>query len=72
MGRQRVTIRDVARAAGVSTTTVSHVLSGNGRVRAQTRENVQQQVRLLGYQPNPLAANLRRSTFGSVGLVLPR
>lgn len=71
MGRQRVTIRDVAQAAGVSTTTVSHVLSGNGRVRAQTREQVQQQVRLLGYQPNPLAANLRRSTFGSVGLVLP-
>lgn len=71
MTSRRVTIRDVARAAGVSPTTVSHVLSGNGRVHPQTRARVNDQVAQLGYRPNPVAANLRRSTFGSVGLVLP-
>lgn len=71
MTSQRVTIRDVARAAGVSTTTVSHVLSGNGRVHPETRSRVNDMVDQLGYRPNPVAANLRRSTFGSIGLVLP-
>lgn len=71
MTSRRVTIRDVALAAGVSPTTVSHVLSGNGRVHPETRARVNDQVAQLGYRPNPVAANLRRSTFGSVGLLLP-
>lgn len=71
MTSRRVTIRDVALAAGVSPTTVSHVLSGNGRVHPQTQARVTDTVEQLGYRPNPVAANLRRSTFGSVGLVLP-
>ncbi|PWJ27322.1 LacI family transcriptional regulator [Branchiibius hedensis] len=71
MTSRRVTIRDVASAAGVSATTVSHVLSGNGRVHPETRARVNDTVEQLGYRPNPVAANLRRSTFGSVGLVLP-
>lgn len=71
MTSRRVTIRDVAVAAGVSPTTVSHVLSGNGRVNPHTRARVNDMVEELGYRPNPVAANLRRNTFGSVGLVLP-
>lgn len=71
MTSRRVTIRDVALAAGVSPTTVSHVLNGHGRVNPQTRARVNDTVEQLGYRPNPVAANLRRSTFGSVGLVLP-
>jgi DNA-binding LacI/PurR family transcriptional regulator len=57
------TIRDVAEAAGVSITTVSHVLSGHGRIAEQTRSRVEQAVVDLGYRPNVHAQQLvtRRS-----------
>jgi DNA-binding LacI/PurR family transcriptional regulator len=57
------TIRDVAEAAGVSITTVSHVLSGNGRIAEATRRRVEQAVADLGYRPNVHAQQLvtRRS-----------
>lgn len=67
----RATIRDVARRAGVSPTTVSHVLSGQGRVHAETRRRVHEAVRDLGYRANPLARNLRHDRFGAIGLYLP-
>jgi DNA-binding LacI/PurR family transcriptional regulator len=67
----RVTISQVAREAGVSRTTVSHVLSGRGRVNAETKRRVEQTVRDLGYRANPLAINLRKDRFGAVGLYLP-
>jgi DNA-binding LacI/PurR family transcriptional regulator len=66
-----VTIRDVARAAGVSTTTVSDALSGNGRLPAATRERVAAVAVRLGYRANPAARNLRRQRFGGIGLYLP-
>ena len=71
MAARRVTIHDVAEAAGVSSTTVSHVLSGKGRVRPDTRARVQQTVAVLGYRANPLARNLRQARFGALGLYLP-
>ncbi|GAA3935036.1 LacI family DNA-binding transcriptional regulator [Actinomadura viridis] len=57
------TIRDVAAAAGVSITTVSHVLSGQGRISETTRRRVAQAAADLGYQANTHAQQLvtRRS-----------
>lgn len=57
------TIRDVAAAAGVSITTVSHVLSGQGRISEKTRRHVAQAAADLGYQANIHAQQLvtRRS-----------
>lgn len=56
-------IRDVAEAAGVSVTTVSHVLSGRGRVAEKTRQRVSQIADDLSYRPNVHAQQLvtRRS-----------
>lgn len=71
MASSRVTIRDVARDAGVSPTTVSHVLNGQGRVHADTRQRVERTVLKLGYRANPLARNLRHERFGAIGLYLP-
>jgi hypothetical protein len=48
--RRRVTIRDVALAAGVSTTTVSDALRGNGRLPAATRGRVAQVAKAQGDQ----------------------
>ena len=55
----RATISDVARAAGVSTTTVSHALNGRGQVDARTRERVEKAALALRYRPNRHAQRLR-------------
>jgi DNA-binding LacI/PurR family transcriptional regulator len=69
--RRRVTIRDVAQAAGVSVTTVSDALSGNGRLPADTRSRVAAVAGRLGYRANPAARSLRGQRVGSIGLYLP-
>jgi len=50
-----VTIRDVASHAGVSHQTVSRVINGSERVRAETRQRVQAAIQALGYRPNASA-----------------
>ena len=70
MARQRSTIRDVARRAGVSVTTVSHTFSGNGVVNPATQARVRAAASDLGYHPDVVASGLRRSRLGVVGLVL--
>lgn len=55
----RVTLRDVARAANVSETTASHVLSGRRHVAEQTKVRVLNAVRELQYRPNQIARALR-------------
>ncbi len=56
-----VTQKDIAEAVGVSQTIVSDVLQGRlrGRVSAQTRQNIQETARRLGYRPNTYARALR-------------
>ena len=54
------TIRDVAARAGVSTTTVSHVVNGTRNVDAGTAARVQAAIDELGYRPNALARSMRR------------
>jgi len=65
-----VTINDVARIAGVSTSTVSHVINGTRPVRDETRIRVEEAVRTTGYRRDSLARALRRSRTDSVGLIL--
>lgn len=71
MSSERVTIRDVARAAGVSVTTVSHVLNDRGRISPATQQRVRRHAETLGYRANPIAQRLRDRQFGSIGLCLP-
>src|SRR5690348_9509447 len=65
----RSTIHDVARAAGVSPTTVSHALNGRGQVDARTRERVIQAARELRYRPNRHAQHLRTGGGHTIVLV---
>lgn len=58
-GAARVKLVDVARAAGVSPTTVSHALNDRGYVDPKTREAVKQVALRLGYRPNRHAQRLR-------------
>jgi len=66
-----VGIKDVAAAAGVSVTTVSHVLNdvAYARVGAETRERVQEAAHRLGYGPNRLAQALRTQRSGMIGFI---
>lgn len=66
----RPTIIDVARAAGVSKSTVSLVLRNSAQVSARTREDVRRAMAELGYVYNRAAANLRSSQVGLIGLVI--
>ena len=67
----RATISDVARLSGVSTTTVSHVLTGKRPVAAATRERVEAAVRDLHYRPSRLARSLRVGSSQMIGVVVP-
>ncbi len=66
-----VTITDVAKRAGVSTATVSHVLNGTRYVREETRACVLAAVNELGYRPNRLARSLVRGETHTLGLIIP-
>ncbi len=66
-----VTITDVARAAGVSPSTVSRALTVPEKVGASTRERVLRVAEHLGYQPNRAARALITGRTGSLGLLLP-
>ncbi|GIE76918.1 LacI family transcriptional regulator [Actinoplanes philippinensis] len=66
----RTTVQDVARAAGVSVSTVSRALTG-GSVSPSTREAVVAVAHRLGYQPNRAARGLITGRTGNLGLIVP-
>lgn len=68
---RRVTMKDVALAAGVSTTTVSHVINNKrgARIGDDARRRVNVAIKDLGYRPNVLAKNLVEGGSGFIGLV---
>ncbi|WP_150307270.1 LacI family DNA-binding transcriptional regulator [Planctomonas psychrotolerans] len=69
-GRKRLTIRDVATVAGVSSGTVSRVLNGKNWVSPEARTAVEQAIRKTGYRVNPHARNLATSKSNTVAFLL--
>ncbi len=65
-----VKIKDVAKAAGVSTASVSRVLSGKENVSDEMRQRVMAAVEELDYQPNLVARSLRSQRSTTVGLIV--
>ena len=65
------TIKDVAARAGVSFTTVSHVLNGTRRVSEESRWRVERAVAELGYVPSALARSLKTSETHVLGVLVP-
>jgi LacI family fructose operon transcriptional repressor len=63
-------IKDVAEKAGVSTASVSRVLSGKEHVSEEMRERVMAAVEELDYQPNLVARSLRSQRSSTVGLIV--
>ena len=66
-----VTIKDVARAAGVSVATVSRVLNNSASVSEATADQVNETIKALGYRPNFLGRNLRKCETNKILAVIP-
>lgn len=68
---RRVTLKDVARLAGVSPSAASMALSGHPRISADTKIQVRSAATRLGYVPNSAGRALRVSKAGAIALVVP-
>jgi DNA-binding LacI/PurR family transcriptional regulator len=64
------TMREVARLAGVSVQTVSHVVNQTGNISDSTRLRVGKVIKSLNYRPNPIARSMRTRETGLVGLLV--
>ena len=69
--KDRVTIYQVAQAAGVSLATVSRVINKKGNVTEETRERVESTIARLGYKPSGLAQALATNKTTNIGVVIP-
>src|SRR5919199_5161076 len=66
-----VTIKDVAREAGFSVTTVSRALNDYGDVSETTRARIREVAERLNYHPSAVARSLQRSSSNAIGLLIP-
>ncbi len=65
------TIKDVARIAGVTPTTVSRVINNRGYLSQNTKQKVYQAMDQLNYSPNAIARSLFSKKSGILGIILP-
>lgn len=71
MKSDKLTIYDIAKLAGVSTTTVSRVINNNGYVSKEKRELVLQVIEEKKYKPNAVAQSLSTSMSRTIGMLVP-
>lgn len=69
---KKATIRDVAKAAGVSQSTVSRVLNNNGYVGEDARRRVEEAMETLHYSPSAIAVSLSTSRSRIIGVIVPQ
>ena len=67
----KVTIKEVAKEANVSTSTVSRVISDSPQISEKTKEQVREVINKLKYKPNAIARSLANSKSRIIGVVLP-
>ena len=66
-----ITIKDVAKLAGVSIATVSRIMNGTATVSTDLTEKVQSAIAQLGYSSNNVARALKAKESCSIGLIIP-
>lgn len=67
-----VTIKDIARALNLSTSTVSRALRGSHEISLATKRLVTEYAERLNYQPNPIALSLKENRSRAIGVVVPQ
>ena len=71
MADEKITIDDVAKALGISKTTVSRAISGKGRVGVETKAKVMEYIEKYNYRPNVMARALAQQRTFNIGVVWP-
>ncbi|MFC5470241.1 LacI family DNA-binding transcriptional regulator [Cohnella suwonensis] len=71
MEREHITLKDIAKVAGVSTATASLALAGDPRVNIKTKRNVEEVARRLKYVPNEIGRSLRAKKAETIALIFP-
>lgn len=71
MPNKKTTIHDIARELGITASTVSRALKNNPRISEATRKSVLLTAQKMNYQPNSIAAALRRGTSNLIGVIIP-
>lgn len=66
-----ITVKDVAKKAGVATSTVSRVINDHPSISEETKKKVRQVMEELGYVPNMTARNLGKQISSAIGVILP-
>src|SRR5690606_36789531 len=69
---KKVTICDIAKALGISATTVSRGLKNHPAIKQSTKERIFEQVELMGYRFYTFARNLRMKRTHTIGVIVPR
>ena len=65
-----VTLKDLAKHAGVSVSTASYSMNGNPLIKEETRNKVLKAAKEIGYRPNGMAKNLKEQKTNIIGLFL--
>ncbi|WP_315115851.1 LacI family DNA-binding transcriptional regulator [uncultured Clostridium sp.] len=68
---EKITIKDVAKKANVSTATVSRVINGDYPVSKEAKERVLEAINVLNYTPNAVARSLKIKKTDTIGLIVP-
>ena len=67
---EAITIKDIARALGLSTSTVSRALRGSYEISSETKKLVLEYAEKINYRPNPIALSLKERRSSSIGVVV--
>ncbi|PJJ60803.1 LacI family DNA-binding transcriptional regulator [Hymenobacter chitinivorans] len=67
-----VTIKDIAKALNLSTSTVSRALRGSYEINAETKRLVMEYAERLNYRPNPIALSLKENRSRAIGVIVPQ
>jgi len=68
---ETITIKDIAKALGLSTSTVSRALRNSYEINPETKKLVMEYAERMNYRPNPIALSLRDSKSKSIGVIIP-
>lgn len=71
MRRNQVTIKDIAKALGISPSTVSRALKDHPDISSETKKAVNELADKLRYQPNAIALSLKHSRSNTIGIIIP-
>ena len=67
---EAITIKDIAKALGLSTSTVSRALRGSHEISSDTKKMVIEYAEQFNYRPNPIALSLKERRSRSIGVVV--